>query len=70
MKNASHLTLQTPLPLYFWLYHIHTVIQNLKLLFHELQCTFLYKIESNWQRDVSIHSKHESKIETKVDFFM
>ncbi len=34
------------------LYHIDTVIQNLKLFFHELICTFLHKIESNWQRDV------------------
>ncbi len=36
----------------FWIYHIHTVFQNLKLFFHKLLCTFPYKIESNRQRDV------------------
>ncbi len=40
--------------LHFWIYHIHTLIKNLKGFFHE-------------QRDVwKIHGIHESKIETKL----
>ncbi len=48
----------------FWIYHINTVIQNLKLFYHELLCTFLCNIESSWE----IHGKHESKIQAKLFF--
>ncbi len=43
---------------------MHTVIKNLKLFFHELLCTFLYKIERNWQRDVE-----KFTVNTKANFF-
>ncbi len=60
-QNAKYLTsqklaLQTPLPLYYIFgYIICTAIQNLKLFFHQLLCTFLFK--------TVIHSKHGSKSE-------
>ncbi len=51
------------------LYHIDTVIQNLKLFFHELICTFLHKIESNWQRDVEKITVN-MKARLKPNFFL
>ncbi len=41
-KTNSYFANTFAIRLYFWIYHI--VIQNLKLFFHELLCTFLYKI--------------------------
>jgi len=43
---------------------VYTGIQNLKLFFHEL-CTFLYKIESNWQR----YWKHNFSSSSFILFF-
>ncbi len=41
-KKNSNFANTFAIRLYFWIYHI--VIQNLKLFFHEILCTFLYTI--------------------------
>ncbi len=61
-NHLSYVANSFAIILYFWIYHIHTVIQNLKLFFHEILCTFL--------RCWKIHCKHDSKIETKLVFFL
>ncbi len=53
-KHLSYIANTFAIILHFWIYHIHTLIKNLKVFSHE-------------QRDVwKIHGIHESKIETKL----
>ncbi len=67
-KHLSYVANTFAIILYCWIYHIHTLTQILKLFFHELLCTFLYKTESNWQRNAEKFTVN-TKARLKPNFF-